>query len=156
MPHSSRWVVGALVTAGLGLAGCTAQGGATAPGDSPARVTAVAGTTALRVTLTERANERLDIRTAVLGESTVTPPEGGPSAVRKTAPYSALIYDVDGKTWVFAMTEPRSYLRQEVVVDFVDGETAALTSGPAAGTEIVTVGAAALYGTELGVGDDAE
>jgi hypothetical protein len=157
MRHVSRWVAAGLVIAALGLAGCGQEGTATtARPEPPAQVTSVDGATTKRVTLSERATERLGIETAAVTRSMVTPPDGGKSAPRKTVPYSALLYDVDGNTWVFTTAEPRSYMRQQVAVEYVDGEQAVLSSGPPAGTLVVTVGAAALYGTELGVGDDAE
>jgi hypothetical protein len=47
---------------------------------------------------------------------------------------------------------PNTYAREPITVDFIEGDRAVLTAGPAAGTVIVTVGAAELYGTETGVG----
>lgn len=67
-------------------------------------------------------------------------------------PGSALIYDVYGGTWVYALTGERKYTRRRVVVRWVDGEDAILASGPDAGAEVVTTGAAELFGTEFGVG----
>jgi hypothetical protein len=44
-----------------------------------------------------------------------------------------------------------TFVPQEVVIARIDGDTAILTSGPAPGTEVVTVGAAELLGAEYGV-----
>ena len=71
---------------------------------------------------------------------------------RTTVPYSALLYDTKGDTWVFEVVAERSYLRKKVAVEVVDGETVVMTSGPAVGATVVTVGAAVVYGTELGTG----
>ena len=102
------------------------------------------GSKASKVTLTEQAVARLDIRTA--------PVARGTTAGRTTVPYSALLYDTEGVTWVFEEVGPRAYLRREVGVEVVDGDSVVMTSGPAVGRTIVTVGAAVLYGTELGTG----
>ena len=63
-----------------------------------------------------------------------------------------MLYDAAGTTWVYATREPLSYLREPITVDDIEDDQAVLTDGPAAGTAVVTVGAAELYGTELGVG----
>ena len=47
--------------------------------------------------------------------------------------------------------EPRTFVRQEISIDHVDGDSAMLSDGPPAGTEVVTVGAAEVYGTEFEV-----
>ena len=69
-------------------------------------------------------------------------------------PYSALIYDTGGQIWVYEMVEPQAYLRKKIDVESVDGETVIMTRGPAAGSPVVTVGAAMLYGAELGTGGE--
>ena len=67
-------------------------------------------------------------------------------------PYAALIYDKQGKSWVYTVTEPLTYLRVSVVVkEEVDEDTMALSAGPPAGTEVVTRGATEVYGAELGM-----
>jgi multidrug efflux pump subunit AcrA (membrane-fusion protein) len=64
-------------------------------------------------------------------------------------PYEALIYDPEGKTYVYVVTKPLSFQREEVEVDRIEGDRVLLSAGPAAGTKVVTVGAAEAYGTEL-------
>ena len=66
-------------------------------------------------------------------------------------PLAAVLYDKDGKTWTYTTSEPLTFVPQEVVIARIDGDTAILTSGPAPGTEVVTVGAAELLGAEYGV-----
>jgi hypothetical protein len=70
----------------------------------------------------------------------------------KIIPYQAVIYDVEGGTWVY-VKEPNAlaFVRQSVIIDYIEGDQVFLTEGPPAGTEVVTVGGAELYGTETGV-----
>ena len=68
--------------------------------------------------------------------------------IQKTIPYSAVIYDADGGTWAYTTSEHLTFVRDEIKVERIDGDTAYLSDGPAAGTEVVTVGAAELVGLE--------
>ncbi|MFC1760492.1 efflux RND transporter periplasmic adaptor subunit [Planctomycetota bacterium] len=67
-------------------------------------------------------------------------------------PYSSILYDMYGSTWVYINTEPQVYVRQRVALRHVLGEFAILSRGPAMGTKVVKAGAAELFGTEFGVG----
>jgi hypothetical protein len=73
-------------------------------------------------------------------------------SLRKVIPYSALIYDLDGSTWIYVSPEPLVFMRQPVTVDFIEGDRAILSDGPSAGTIVATVGVAELYGADTGVG----
>jgi len=148
--RASRWAAALLVIGGLALTGCTKSEAAAGAAEKPAKVEAVAGTDAKKVVLTEQAVTRLGLQTAAVAEKSVA--TGGTTATRTTVPYSALLYDAKGDTWVFEEVAPRSYLRTKIAVEIVDGETVVMTDGPAAGTSVVTVGAAVLYGAELGTG----
>ena len=64
-------------------------------------------------------------------------------------PYAALLYDANGKTWVYSNPAPRVYQRQAVTVSKVEAGVVTASAGPAVGTRIVTVGAAELYGAEF-------
>lgn len=65
-------------------------------------------------------------------------------------PHAAVLRDFDGGSWVYTVASPGSFVRRRVVVAaVVDGE-ALLRSGPPAGTEVVTDGAAELFGVEFG------
>lgn len=136
--------------AGLCLAGATLSGCATpaSVADSAksehSTVTAIAGSTLKRVGLSAQARTRLGIQTAVV--------QTAPRAGLTTVPYSAILYDVDGRTWVFTRSIDESYQRAAVTVKTIVGDSAYLSSGPARGTVVVTVGATELYGAELGVG----
>ncbi len=72
-------------------------------------------------------------------------------AQHKAVPYAALIYGLHGETWVYTRPEPLVFIRHPVTVDYIDGDQAILSEGPPAGTEVVTVAGAELYGAETGV-----
>jgi hypothetical protein len=93
------------------------------------------------VILTEEGAERTGVETSQI-ESV-----GG----QLVAPYAALLYDPAGRTYVYTSPEPLSFERAEVVVDRIEGDRVYLTDGPAAGTAVVTTGAAEVYGVELEV-----
>lgn len=145
MHTPSRWIIAALVVATLALTACT-QTAATATKVEPVSLEPIAGTELNRVRLTERAVERLDIQTAVASTREV----GG--AQRTVIPYAALIYDLHGETWIYTNPEPLVFVRQAVKVDQIDGDTAVLSEGLAAGTTVVVVGVAELYGADTGIG----
>ncbi|RIK81175.1 MAG: efflux RND transporter periplasmic adaptor subunit [Planctomycetota bacterium] len=67
-----------------------------------------------------------------------------------TVPWSAVIHDIYGGTWVYEATGPREFVRRRVVVRYVIGDAAVLAAGPPAGAEVVAAGAAELFGTETG------
>jgi hypothetical protein len=75
----------------------------------------------------------------------------GGDTPRKVVPYAAVLYGVNGETWVYTNPEPLVFVRQPIVIDYVEDDLAVLSEGPEAGTEIVTVGAAELFGAETGV-----
>ncbi len=79
-------------------------------------------------------------------------PLSGSGTERKVVPYSALIYDSRGQTWVYTSPESRAFVRHKVEVDYIQDDLAVLKDGPPAGTVIAAVGAAELYGTEFKVG----
>jgi hypothetical protein len=73
-------------------------------------------------------------------------------AARKIIPYAAVIYDLQGKTWMYTSPEALTFVRQAISVDYIEGDNVVLTDGPAVGTAVVTVGVAELYGTDTGIG----
>jgi len=255
--NNQRWTVVILIIAGLLLSACT-QTPAAVEKIVPAKVEKIEGTDLKRVTLTEKAAERLDLQTVAVREEQVTrtrtvggevvavleadaagssaiwvrvlfnesdlnqvdrgqpvlirllddeddeegadddleaeadePPEGvgvddsddndpeegalyyvvanadqslvpgqrvwvqlsllGSGTSQKIVPYAAVIYDVKGATWVYTNPEPLAFVRQSISVDYIKGDLAFLTEGPSAGTNVVTVGGAELYGAETGV-----
>ncbi len=72
-------------------------------------------------------------------------------------PTSALLYDIYGGTWVYvqqsiAADGHTKYARNRVLLEWVDGQEAIVSQGPAIGELVVTDGAAELFGTEFGAG----
>jgi hypothetical protein len=78
-------------------------------------------------------------------------PLAADSAPRLVVPYAALIYGLEGETWVYTNPELLVFVREPVVVDYIEGDQAILTEGPSTGAMIVTVGVAELFGAETGV-----
>lgn len=72
--------------------------------------------------------------------------------VNLVVPYSSILYDMYGSSWVYQNTEPQVYVRQRVELHYVLEGLAVLSRGPAVGSKIVSAGAAELFGTEFGVG----
>ncbi len=67
-------------------------------------------------------------------------------------PWSAVLHDIQGATWVYENTAAQTFVRRPVEVRSVANNQAVLARAPAAGAKIVTVGAAELFGAEFGVG----
>jgi len=65
-------------------------------------------------------------------------------------PTEAILYDVYGGAWVYVRKQPFTYQRVRVQVDNTDSGQAVLSSGLATGVEVVTHGAAELFGVEFG------
>ncbi len=140
-----KWLILAMMLlAGL-LAACTGRSGQYEKIE-PAHLEPIDGTDYNRITLTERAAQRLDIHTAPIAEQDI---EG---ASRLVLPYAALIYDINGDNWVYVSHDPLTFSRAPVNVDYIDGDMVILFDGPEPGTQVATVGVAELYGTDTGVG----
>lgn len=141
-----------LVSVVLVLAGCgTPTADPAAEEEKPAIVEKVEGTADLhRITLTERAAERLGIETVEVAVATG-------SSGRSQIPYSAVFYDPQGDAWAYVVDGgPRIFVRHaisvgDIVVDAA-GDYAILTEGPAPGSHVVSVGVAELFGAEFEVG----
>jgi hypothetical protein len=145
--RSRRWISMALVASVLPFAAaCSQHESHAAHAEHPAQVDKIDGSELSRVTLTEKAAERIDLKTIAVREQDVD------GATRKLVPYSSLIYDAKGRTWVYTSPQPRTFVRQQVEVDRIDGDWVLLEDGPAAGTEVASVGVAEIYGAETGVG----
>jgi hypothetical protein len=140
--RAHRRAVGlALIVAGVALSGCTEVEPAEEAGYEPAKVQDVEGSELKQVTLTAEGAERTGLQTAPVRRS----------GDHRVVPYTALIYDGEGRTFVYTAQQPRSFLRAAVVVDRIEGDRVLLADGPAAGSRVVTVGATEVYGTELDV-----
>jgi hypothetical protein len=123
----------------------TACGGSSTTADGPAVVERVGATDLYCITLSAEAVRRLDVRTAVVRQT----------ADGTVIPYSAMFYSTTGKTWTYVNVKPRTFMRAAIVVDRIEGERAALSAGPTAGTGIAASGVAELHGIESGAQADA-
>lgn len=68
-----------------------------------------------------------------------------------TVPFSAVVYDSSGKAYAFTSPAPLTFTEVPVRISHISGSTAYLSSGPPAGTRVVTVGAEELFGVQTGV-----
>jgi hypothetical protein len=146
--QSAYFFTTAIIVALIGVWGLTAPSPTEAeiPAGEPAHVEHIEGSEISRVLLTQRAAERLDIQTGQTTDETLN------GVVTRIIPYSAVIYDANGNAWTYTNPEPLVYVRAPITIDRIEGERAILIDGPAAGTAVVTVGGALLFGTEFGVG----
>lgn len=135
--------VAALVLAGVTLlSGCQeVESAATESGYQPSEVEEVDGGDAVQVTFTRDAASRVGLQRAaavtVDGQTVVS--------------YAALIYDGQGVPWVYTAPDELTFRRVQVDVDRIEGDRVFLSGGLAAGTQVVTVGATEVYGTEMGI-----
>jgi hypothetical protein len=146
--HAVRWllvvaVAAALVVVGLELTEREVTNDAAAGESVPAHVEQIEGSELSHVILEPEAAERIGLATAAVKRAA-----GGKLAV----PYSAVLYDEDGDTWVYTREESLTFVRARVQVEAIESQRALLRDGPAPGTEVVEVGAAELYGSEFEVG----
>jgi hypothetical protein len=130
------------VAATASLAGCAEIEVPMAEPYEPAHVESTAPNQPARVVLTEEAQHRVQLQT------TLVKPHGADVSVDE----AAVVYDKKGKPWVFTVIGPLTYMRAAVSIKEVqEDKLAILSSGPPTGTEVVTVGAIELWGTELDI-----
>ena len=136
-----RWLILIVMLAALSLSAC---GPAAEPEEEnkPVTLEPIAGTDLNRLTLTEKAAERLGLETATVLTQQVD------GAERLVIPYAALLYDPSGQAWVYVNVEPLVFMRQAIMVDSIEGNDVILSEGPEAGAKVVTMGATELYGSE--------
>ena len=143
MNRGFRWALGASLLASMHLVGCGEKAVPVAEEDhKPARVEHLRGPEPARITLTSRAVMRLGIQTAPARDEVVD------GAARVVVPYSAVLYDTGGGTWLYTNPAPGVYVRRQVKVDRIREGQALLLEGPKAGTAVVVIGAAELFGSE--------
>jgi hypothetical protein len=135
----------ALIT--FGASGCSEAGASNEPPttDTAVTVESAGEDQPARLTVSERGQERLGLRTepvrAVSGQAGVT----------EAVSYSAVVYDADGKSWAYSSPSPRTYIRVPLEINSITGKTVLLKSGPPVGTQVVVVGAPELVGAEAGI-----
>ena len=137
-----------LALASLPLVGC--KEGSTYKKVEPAHVDHKEGEAIHKMTLTDKAMERIDVKTTPAREGKVEGAAEG-EAARIVVPYSSLIYFADGSTHVYVNPEKNVFVRQPVEVDYIEGDMVVLKKGPAPGTQVASMAAAELLGTEVGV-----
>jgi hypothetical protein len=146
MRRSTRQLAALSVSAALALslAGCAkVPKEEEGEGEKAAKVEKVDGGQS-KVVLLEEAAKRLGIETA---EVAALP------AGQESVPYSAVIYDAEGHSWVFTTGEELSYVKAPITIDRIDGDKAILAEGPPVGTAVVSQGAEELFGVEDGIGE---
>ena len=147
--HNDRWMFALWGAAALALASAPALAGGKSIGKEsgvvPSQVEHISGSDLSRVTLTKRAMERIDLQTTKV-EAAMN------GSTRLVVPYSSIIYDDHGGTWVYTSPEPRTFVRHKIEVASIKGDHVYLASGPPVGTVVASVGVAELYGTEFAVG----
>jgi hypothetical protein len=123
------------------------QNGATRtarPVNAPPSANSVAGTVDLYYVLDNRDRSyRVGQRVAV------GLPLGG-EIQGLSVPSSAIVRDIYGGEWVYRQTGKDQFLRQRIEIASEGGGQALLSRGLSPGAEIVTAGAAELFGTEFG------
>lgn len=74
----------------------------------------------------------------------------GKSSKDFTIPWSAIVFDIHGGSWVYLQKSKNTYERNRVFLDHVAGSNAVMSQGPAEGSHIVVNGALELFGVETG------
>jgi hypothetical protein len=145
MSRTDRWVLVFFTTLAVLVSACAqSTEPETTADEGLARIEDIAGSDVKKITLTDEAAERIGVETVPVAAA-----DGG----RIQVPSATVLYDQQGRTWVFTEPEHDVFVREQVEVIGTNGEDMILSTGPAADTPVVTVGVPELYGTELGVGD---
>lgn len=127
----------------LGVSCAPAVAAETPVQGKPARVEATADAKIKKVKLTPKAAERLGVQ---IDEVRVDP------SGRRIVPYTSVLYDLTGGTWVYVHTDPMTFVREAVKIDIIQGENVYLNDGPPPGTKVLAAGVPQVFGTEVGVG----
>lgn len=107
-------------------------------GNDPGTLEEIEGSDVYKVMLTDPASHRLRIETTPVIET----------AQGLVVPAAAVFVDPHGHWWVYTNPGPNEFVRAEIKVKHETNNQVILKDGPPAGTEIVTVGVAELYGVE--------
>ena len=107
----------------------------------PAKLEPIEGTEVKRVIFSKVGAEQVGLETATVRND----------GDRKVIPHAAVLYDAEGRAFTYTSPEGLTFVREAIEVDRVEGDSVVLSDGPPAGTGVVTVGAAQVYGTEFEV-----
>jgi hypothetical protein len=99
--------------------------------EHPSDVEDIEGSDFRRIMFTEKAMERIGVQTSTIIQTSV-------SVQLKIIPYSALLHDPNGQTFVYASREPSVFLKYSVKVDYIEGRKVFLNEGPPLGTVVAT------------------
>ena len=145
MSRTDRWILVFFTTLAVLVSACAqSTEPETTASEGLAHIEDIAGSDVKKITLTDEAAERIGVETVPVAAA-----DGG----RVQVPSATVLYDQEGRTWVFTEPEHDVFVREPVEVIGTNGEDTILSTGPVADTPVVTVGVPELYGTELGVGD---
>ena len=136
MKHINLFLLMLMMVAALQLVACGPKS-ATAEKINPSMIEEIEGSDLKRVILTQKATERIHMQTVPVSGLVV--------------PYSAVIYDTEGNTWIYTNPAPLTFVRASIVIDHIEGDQAFLSQGLESAAPIVTVGVAEIYGAETGV-----
>jgi hypothetical protein len=106
--------------------------------DQPYTLVAVKGTDLNRIKLSDEIASRVDLQTVKVRAH----------GKRKVVPHMAIIYNPEGKVFVYTKPKAETYVRAPVKVAGIVEDDVLLSAGPRVGTTVVTVGAAELLATE--------
>ena len=138
LSDTAAWFFSVRVVLALGaaaLAGCTEVESESETGYEPSKLRKT------HVEFTPEGAKRTGLRTEAAERT----------GRRVSVPYAALLYDPEGKTYVYTSPKELHYVKAEVRVARVESGRVVLARGPPPGTRVVTTGAAEVYGTELEV-----
>jgi len=136
MKRTNLFLLIVVLVAMLPLAACGPKS-TTTEKISPSTLEEIEGSDIKRVILTEKAAERIGVEAVAVSGNEV--------------PYAAVIYDIEGNTWIYTNPEPLTFVRAPITIDHIEGDTVILADGLPSQQNIVTVGVAELWGTETGV-----
>lgn len=148
MSRRETWVAVAVLGC-LSVSGCREAAEDATDAAKPVKVEKAAGKPT-KLTLTERAVERLGLLTVPVRKATLKSKRLG-GATGTAIPYTALLFDKKGQAAAYLVVGPRTFTRSPVVVDHYDGDLAVLASGLPVGARVVTDGSAELSGVEAGL-----
>jgi len=128
MKQIYRWILLVIILTSL-ISACAPKASTSTKVD-PVKLEPIDGTDFKRVILTEKAAQRLDIKTAEVSGTTI--------------PYAAVIYDTEGNTWIYTNPEPLTFVRAPIAIDHIEGDQAILSEGLDSATSVVTLGVSEL------------
>jgi len=146
MPRRTPLAALGIIVGAAVLAGCSPAAETHDEAD-PAVVEQIGETDLHRITLTERAAERLAIQTTPAEMAAID----GSSGQRLVIPYSAVFYASDGATYAYINPEALVFERTPIEVDYIADDLAVLVDGDE-GMTVVSVGVVELFGAESGLG----